>query len=123
MILYSEGATKFQEDQAEDILGALTVAYPGYPWAVRVYDGGFFIRNLELPSNYGMNCRTNTKMYSSSAIKREVIMMAGEFLERCNLRRGIANGDPLTHIEGVPEKWQPLASKAKIVLNPVGTTQ
>ena len=117
MILWSEGANKNQEDEAEMILEALTVAYPGYPWAVRVYDGGFFIRNLELPSNYGMNCRTSTKMYSASAIKREVIMMAGEFLERCRLRRGKANGDPLVHVEGVPDRFQPVQSKSPIILS------
>ena len=53
MILYSEGATKAQEDEANWILEAISIAYPNHPWAVRVYGdstgGGFFIRNLNFP--------------------------------------------------------------------------
>ena len=117
MILYSEGATQAQEDEANGILEALTVAFPSYPWAVRVYDGGFFIRNLMYPHNYGMNCHTKKVGYSASAMKREIILMAGEWLERANLRRGRnINEDEIQHLEGAPEKYQPI--KAPVILKP-----
>ena len=117
MILYSEGATKAQEDEANGILDILTVAYPLYPWAVRVYDGGFFIRNLDFPANYGMNCKYKNIGYSHSAMKREILMMAGEWLERAHLRRGVNNYDEIEILEGAPEKYQP--KKEALVLNPL----
>lgn len=107
MILFNEGATQSQEDEAEQILQVLTFAYPGYPWAVRVYDGGFFIRNLMFDGNYGMNCKFKSVGHDWAVMKREIIGMAGEWLERANLRRGRANEDPIVKIEGVPEHRQP----------------
>lgn len=110
-MMYSEGATQAQIDQAKSILEALETAYPAHPWAVRVYGdstgGGFFIRHLDFPSNWGMNCRHGSKQYSASAVKREVILMAGEWLERAGLKRGAWDGDSIKHVEGVPEKYQP----------------
>ena len=117
MILFSEGATQAQEDEANGILEALTTAYPSHPWAVRVYDGGFFIRNLMYPHNFGMNCHLKSVSYSASAMKREIIMMAGEFLERANLRRGRnINEDEIMRLDGAPEKYQPL--KDPVILKP-----
>lgn len=107
LVLYQEGATKAQEDEAHWILDALSVAYPGYPWAVRVYDGGFFIRMLDFPANWGMNCKHANKIHSASELKRQVILKAGEFLERANLVRGRATDEPIKRLEGVPDKWQP----------------
>ena len=108
MIQYSEGATKNQEDEAKAILEALDTAYPNHPWGVRVYDGGFFIRHLEFPANWGMNCKHTTRVYSASALKRQVILMAGEWLERAGLRRGRGEDEaPAYRVEGVPEKYQP----------------
>ena len=120
MIIYSEGATKSQEDEATAILEALTVAYPGHPWGVPVYDGGFFIRHLDFPSNWGMNAKHKTAAYSASALKRNVIMMAGEWLERANLKRGRnVNEDPIGRLEGVPEQFQPPTAKAPIVVDEI----
>jgi hypothetical protein len=110
-MMYSEGATQAQIDLAKGILEALEVAYPAHPWAVRVYGdstgGGFFIRHLDFPSNWGMNCRQGTRQYSASALKKEVILMAGEWLERAGLKRGAWDGESIKRVEGVPEKYQP----------------
>lgn len=109
--LYREGATKSQEDEAKMILEALDFAYPGHPWGVRVYDGGFFIRHLDFPKNWGMNCKTN-KIYSASSLKKQVIMMAGEWLERANVFRGKnLHGEVKGNVEGVPEKDQPIRTQ------------
>lgn len=118
MILYAEGATKAQEDEATGILDALTIAYPGYPWAVRVYDGGFFIRNLLFDGNWGMNFKGT--FASASEMKKEVILKAGEWLERANLKRGRNNDDPVKRVEGVPEKYQPAEFReTKVIENVV----
>ena len=108
MIIYAEGATQAQEDEARDILDVLTLAYPGHPWGVRVYEGGFFIRHLDFPSNWGMNCKSRNFAHDAAVLKREIIMKAGEWLERANLRRGRSNGDEIGRVEGVPEKYQPI---------------
>lgn len=117
MIVHTEGATQAQEDEAEMILGVLSTVYPGYPWAVRVYDGGFFIRNLELPSNWGMNCKYETFSHDAAVLKREIVMKAGEFLERANLKRGRNNGDEIKRVEGVPDEYQPPSAKSPIILH------
>jgi hypothetical protein len=111
LILYSEGATKAQESEANGILEALTIAYPGHPWAVRVYDGGFFIRHLDFPKNWGMSCKYRKFGYSASALKREVIMKAGEWLERADLARGASTGKQIIHVEGVPTRFQPKVTR------------
>ena len=118
MVLYSEGATKAQEDEANGILELLTAAYPGHPWAVRVYDGGFFIRNLDYPHNWGMNQKYKNVGHDWKVMKRQIIMMAGEWLERAHLRRGRnINEDEITILEGASEKYQP--KKAPLILKPV----
>lgn len=124
MILYSEGATMAQETEAEDILEALTIAYPGHPWAVRVYEGGFFIRHLDYDGSWGMNCRHSTRTYSASALKREVIMMAGEWLERAGLARGRLDPEDSAEgrfIEGLPNADQPKEFKAPVEAAIIGT--
>lgn len=106
MILWKEGETQAQIDEANSILEALDSAYPDHPWGVRVYPGGFFIRHLDFPANWGMNCKGNYA--SASLMKRDVILMAGEFLERAGLPR--RRWDPeseIQRVEGVPEKFQP----------------
>lgn len=109
MLLYSEGGTKAQEDEAEEILECLTTAYPNHPWGVRVYDGGFFIRHLAYPHNWGMNYRGSKESYSASALKRQIIIMAGEWLERAGVARGRFDADQeIVRVEGVPEKYQPV---------------
>jgi len=107
MILHAEGMTDAQEAEAMDILETLCDGYPMHPWSVKVYDGGFFIRHLDFPINFGMNCRTHTKIYSASAWKRQIIRMAGEWLERANLKRGRWDETPIRRIDGLAEKYQP----------------
>ena len=89
------------------ILEVLSFAYPSHPWAVRVYDGGFFIRHLDFPTNWGMNYRSGKEAYSSSAMKRQIIRMAGEWLERANLKRGRWDGTHVKRLDGLAERFQP----------------
>lgn len=109
MILHNEGGTQAQEDEARLILGTLCDAYPGHAWSVRVYDGGFFIRYLDpnLSGNYGMNVKFRDVSHDAAVLKREIIMNAGEFLERAGLVRGRNNEDEIVRVEGVPDKYQP----------------
>jgi hypothetical protein len=105
--LHTEGMTDAQESEAKSILEVLTFAYSGHPWSVRVYDGGFFIRHLDFPGTWGMNHRSQSQTYSSSAMKRQIIRMAGEWLERADLVRGRSDDTVAKFVEGVPLKDQP----------------
>jgi hypothetical protein len=115
VILWEEGATQGQKDEAHGILETLCAIYPGYPWGVRVYDGGFFIRHLGYPQGWGMNCKHTTFSHSSSEMKRQIILMAGEWLERAKLKRGqnVYEDEP-GYVEGVPERQQLPAEKEPV---------
>lgn len=114
IVRYAKGATEAQYDEAKAILEALDIAYPGHPWSVEISGdetgGRVFIRHLAFDrGNWGMNLRHTKKdasFYSSSAFKREVILKAGEWLERAGLPRGRYEIDsPMTQsVEGVPQK-------------------
>jgi hypothetical protein len=108
MLQYTEGMTDAQEKDAQGILDVLNVAYPNHPWSVRVYPGGFFIRHLDFPTTWGMNYRSGKASYSASAVKRQIILMAGEWLERANLKRGRGDDTTASFVEGVPLKDQPI---------------
>ena len=114
IVRYAKGATQAQYDEARAILEALDIAYPGHPWSIEISGddtgGRVFIRHLAFDQGqWGMNIRHTKKdnaFYSSSAFKREVIMKAGEWLERAGLRRGAYDADsPMTQsVEGVAKK-------------------
>lgn len=116
MILYSEGRTKAQESEAEKVLGILCAAYPGHPWAVMVDKGIIFIRHLQFGSNWGMNLKVTEADYSASFLKKKIVLLAGEWLERAGLVRGRENGDEIVRVEGVPEKHHPQPLEMEVVV-------
>lgn len=111
MILHEEGATPWMRDMAHDILTLLSTVYPGYPWSVNVYGdskgGGYFIRNLDFPANWGMNQPRAHMFGSATEFRADVIRKGGELLERCGLIRARSDESPIVKMEGVPDKWQP----------------
>lgn len=107
-MLYSEGGTKLQEADAHHVLEILCSVYPGHPWATRVDGGIVFIKHLELGTNWGMVKKFKDINHDSTRFKHEIIMAAGEFLERAGLLRGRSNGDEIIKVEGIPDKHQPI---------------
>lgn len=102
------GDTPSQEEEAKKILTILWWAYPGHPWFVRVMTGGFFIRHLDFGANWGMFVKTRDADFSASNMKREIIMKAGEWLDRAGIPRTRYDADQTEYrVEGVPEKFQP----------------
>ena len=123
MILYSEGSDKLKQSEADQVLAVLCSVYPGHPWAVKVDGGVVFIRHLELGNNWGMNTKWKDINHDAGVFKREIIMKAGEFLERAGLVRGRANGDEIVRVEGIPEKYQPhqkLDDDVAVIVNESG---
>jgi hypothetical protein len=58
--------------------------------------------------NWGMNAKFKDIKHDAAVFKKDIIMKAGEFLERAGLVRGRATGEPIVHVEGIPDKDQPI---------------
>ena len=115
MITHQEGMTDAQEHEAHKILGLLSTCYPGHPWSVRVMPGLVFIRHLEFGPSWGMNLRLSEVDHDAAVLKRKVVMLAGEWLERAGLARGrFEDGKTIDWVEGVPLRDQPPQSKPSI---------
>ena len=114
-IQHIDGMTKAQEDEAKSVLDLLDVAYPGHPWSVRVMPGLIFIRHLEFGPSWGMNLKTSEVDHDAAVLRRKVVYLAGEWLERAELKRSRAEeGVGIDWVEGVPLRDQPPQSKPSI---------
>ena len=107
--LVTEGENTLANGEATAIMELLTVAYPGHPWGVRVDGGIIFIRYMdpEMPGNWGMVIKRKDVDHDAAVLKREVIRMAGEWLERAGLKRGREDGSDIERVEGLSDKYQP----------------
>lgn len=124
MILYHEGDSKLQELDAQKVLQILTEVYPGHPWGVHVRGGIIHIKHyLFGNSGWGMTVKFADVAHDAAVLKREIIMKAGEWLERAGLVRGRENGDEIIRVEGIPEKYQPnqkLGDEFAVIVNESG---
>ena len=108
VMIYSEGDSKLEEADSDKVLEILCEVYPGHPWATMVRGGVVFIRYLDLDHNYGMVRKYKDMNHDATVFKREVIMAAGEFLERMGLERGRNKGESIIRVEGIPDRHQPI---------------
>src|SRR5574341_2104747 len=92
MLHYAKGATPWMYEMSRDIIKELDRVYPGHPWAVNIYGneegGGFFIRHLDFPTNWGYNQPRAHLFGSWSLLMADAVKGAGEILERSYLARG-----------------------------------
>ena len=102
-VLYTEGRTDAQASEAEKVMHILTTAYPGHPWAVRVGDGFIFIRHLAFPGTWGMNLKTAAVDHDAAVLRKKIVLLAGEWLERAGFARGRSQDQEPGRVEGVPE--------------------
>jgi hypothetical protein len=95
-------------DMARRIHDKLAQCYPGHVWGVNVdATGGIVdIRNFGVSYGYGYRLLLTT-VYSDPGL-RCVVMAGGEILERARLARGVSDGSQAVHIDGVPDKHQPI---------------
>jgi hypothetical protein len=97
---------------AQNALEALVRAYPGHPWYVEVRGGLLIIRNYRLDwrGRYCMVRKLANVQHDYGRLTREVVMAAGEFLERAAIKRGAAReGEHAQVLEGA-EKFKPAPS-------------
>lgn len=106
--LYFEGKTTALEDDAKGVLSLLWATYPGHPWAVKCDTGMIFIRHLGFDGKWGMNLKVSEVDHDAAVMKKKIVMLAGEWLERVGMIRGRHDSDQeIEHVEGVPQKYQP----------------
>lgn len=97
------------DGKAAEVAGILCEAYPGYHWHVRIAKGVIIIKEMTLSSQYGMCRHYDRVTFDAKVLKREMVMAAGEYLERANLYRGARRQEEIpTVVEGVPLKHRVL---------------
>lgn len=94
-------------DVATQVWQDLTTAYPSYSWHVMEQDGLLVMKELNLSAifgPYGMALK-NYKSYSASQLKHDVIIMAGELLERARLPLSRWTGQ-MPELEGAEKRFR-----------------
>ena len=92
---------------AKEMLESLVSAYPNHSWIVRIDGGVVHIKHGGISSTIGMCLHFSKIKGDAAARKKDVIMAAGELLERARLRRGVNNGDPARVLDGGDKfKWK-----------------
>jgi len=103
----TESKTALGHALAKQATEALTFAYPGHFWKIRVDAGVMFIQCATL-GRVGMVRHLKNMDHDAEYLKRDVIRSAGELLERASIRRGANNGDDATKLDGGEKfKWRP----------------
>lgn len=92
------------EPLASQMLHDLCETYPGHAWFVIIKGGVVHIKDMELNDKWGMCLHYSQIKDDAKDRKRQIIMAAGEFLERANLRRGRKTDDVALKVEGIPDK-------------------
>lgn len=77
----------------------LTQHYPGHFWMVGHQGGSIVVRNGYVGGDYGFYIHPDNS-YSASDLAKKAVMYGGELLERANMRRGKANGEFATSLDG-----------------------
>lgn len=94
------------DDQiAMQMIKDLCHAYPGHGWFVLIRGGIVQVKIMDINPYWGMALHYNDIKGDASKRKASLIRAAGEFLERCNLKRGSNTGEAVTKIDGVPDKF------------------
>jgi hypothetical protein len=99
---------------SKQVADVLTLHYPGYSWLVRADHRQGVCRIMcgeigcVVTSNFmpGMTLHTRN-MTDPSITAKKIVRMAGELLERANLRRGRWSGEFPRHVDGVLDRHQP----------------
>lgn len=93
------------EAMARQMVTDLCHAYPGHAWFVVAKGGVWHIKDMELNDKWGMCLHYSDIKADANDRKKQVVMAAGEFLERARLKRGAKDKNQVVaSIEGVPQK-------------------
>lgn len=105
-IAYTESRDPANLPLAKEIVETLTFAYPNHSWWVRIDGGLVIIKHFGISGVVGMVRRYDALAHDALVRKRDVILAAGELLERAGLPRGAYQGEAVTHLEHDKDvKW------------------
>lgn len=100
--------TACDEILAKRAAEVLNKHYPNNLWAVNVNSeqsgGVMIIKNFAVSYRYGYVLHLNK--LDNKLLK--VVRAGGEILERAKMKRGEWNGQNATHVDGLPDKFQPV---------------
>ena len=93
------------EPMASAMVADLCAHYPGHDWFVLIRGGVVHVKVMSINDKWGMCLHYSQIKADAQDRKRQLIRAAGEFLERANLARGRSQGEVVTKVEGVPDKF------------------
>ncbi len=101
---------------AKEIAETLHQVYPNHSWSVRIDGGVVVIKNFSISGTCGMVRKYEALKGDAMVRRKDVIMAAGELLERAHLRRGAYEGQRVETLERDKDvKWQaPLFEQPEI---------
>ena len=103
----TESKTEKGHSVAKKTQEILNKYYPGYFWFVRCDDGVLDIKSAEIGRASMIRHLKNTE-FDWKIFEKDIIMAAGEFLERAKLFRGMSRGEIAKTLDGGEKiKWQP----------------
>lgn len=95
---------------AKKALMVLNRIYPGFVWYARC-DGGLLIIKCNALGNACMNRHIRQIDYDDKFFTRDIVMAAGEFLERGYLKRGKWDGSYAEKLDGGAKfRWKSVAA-------------
>lgn len=110
MLIGAEGDTPAEEREALTVLEILNGVYSWVPWYVVMRGGMIHIKDLSIKNRgWGMAVKFRNVNHDAAVFRREVIMKAGEWLERCDKLRHRDDHEDIRRIEGLPDAHQPIA--------------
>lgn len=101
-LVHCFGDNPLADAYAKDAAEILTTAYPNHSWWVECKQGVLVIKHLEASGargQVGMLRKVEALAHDAGARKKDLLMAAGELLERAGMPRGARTEDPVTHIE------------------------
>lgn len=101
-LIYCDGENEMAQGLAREAAEVLVMAYPNHSWWVECRGGALIIKHFEasgLRGTVGMVRHTSALDHDAKVRKHDIVMKAGEMLERAGLKRGANNGDHVTDFE------------------------
>lgn len=98
-IIYCYGDNPLADSHAKDAAETLCLAYPNHSWWVECKQGILLIKHFGISGTIGMVRHTSKLAGDAAARKRDIVLAAGELLERAGLPRRDYRGEEVRDLE------------------------
>ena len=112
-IIYCYGDSPLADAHAKEAAEILSSAYPNHSWWVECKSGVYVIKHFGISGTIGMVRHISKMAHDATARKRDLVLAAGELLERAGLARRDYRGEAVTSFEGdrgIVKHFHPLAA-------------